>query len=73
MHDGEDASDKQAIHVTREIHLEEYARESKHGMRLGDPRRGGNIDEEAMEKDRKAWSDETPQMRTQYTNQYSVK
>ena len=55
---GEDASDKQAIHVTREIHLEEYAREPKYGFGSGEQRRGVNIDEEAMRKDRKAWLDE---------------
>jgi hypothetical protein len=55
---GEDASDKQVIHVTREIHLEEFARKPEHGLRLGDPRRGVNTDEEAKRKDRKAWVDE---------------
>jgi hypothetical protein len=55
---GEDASDKQAIHVTREIHLEEFAREPKQHLSGSGQRRGVNIDEEAMRKDRKAWLDE---------------
>lgn len=55
---GEGASDKQAIHVTREIHLEEFEREAKHVPYSPGGHRGVNIDEEAMKKDRRAWLDE---------------
>lgn len=55
---GEDASDKQAIRVMREIHLEEFEREMKLGLSPGEQRRGVNIDEEAMRKDRRSWLDE---------------
>jgi hypothetical protein len=70
--DGEDTSDKQAIHVLREIHLEEYAREPKHGLDTGNHLQGMNVDKEATRKDRRAWLDE-PASDDDSINQHRMK
>ena len=49
--DRTDASDKAVIHVTQEIQLEESARDSRYDGKAG------NIDDEAMRRDRRAWLD----------------
>ena len=51
-----DTSDKQVIHVTQKVHLEECARNSRRESKFG---RGIHIDKHEMRKDRRAWLDET--------------
>ena len=52
--DSSNTSDKQVIHVTKEVQLEEYSREDDFESNAG-----RDIDGKAMRKDRRAWLDET--------------
>lgn len=52
--DHTNASDKGVIHVTQEIQLRESVRDSKYEQKMG---HSVSIDEEAMRKDKRAWSD----------------
>jgi hypothetical protein len=50
-------NENKAIHVVQEVHLEESLRDKSYDLRPGQGR-GVNIDEEAMQKDRRAWLDD---------------